>query len=704
MAYLSNFGNILMLAFGFGFVIFWHELGHFLAAKWAKVKVEQFAVGFGQAVICWRKGLGFTWGTSQQAFLERVKTHLQQKQTMELKLKEAIDPTEAQLAYAAAELGISETEYRLNWIPLGGYVKMMGQDDLKPGQTVSDPRSYNNKTIGQRMVIVSAGVVMNIILAAIGFMYIFSVGFVVPRPKLGMIHPGSPAMSAYRKEGQNHVIVPLKVGDTILNFNGREVADFEKIQLNTALSPAGDTLPITVQHADGSKEVLYITPVKASATSQFPQIGVSPSLLLEGPDKSVKIPPLAGKLDPDFSLLMPGDSITAVNGMPLKPKEDFPKLDAALQAAAGKDLPITITDANGKTRDAALHPHLMDPYGETPLNFLGMEMPVRINGIDAKSPLIDKLEVGDVIANVADPSPSGGQLYYPTTETMIKAFNDAGDHSITLKITVRRHGQELPPFEAQPTVKLPNGKKVFNIQPSYDELTPIIAGVLDDSPAKAAGVRPGSVLVSVNHQPVKNWFDVNNVLREVKADQPVEVVSSFDAVEHTYTIKPLSKQQVEELAGNRLDSYTAQELQPDEYARKAANLLVAAQWGGEETRDAILQVYQTVRSMSRGSISPKEVSGPVGILSAGYKVAERGTTRLIWFLSIISANLAVMNFLPIPIVDGGLFSFLLIEKLKGSPISQRTQNIAQAVGLVLLLSVFVFATYQDVARLPMMFK
>src|SRR5271168_418792 len=99
MAYLSNFSNILMLAFGFGFVIFWHELGHFLAAKWADVKVEQFAVGFGQAVICWRKGLGFTWGTSNEQFQKRCKDHIAARQN-QTELKELINPTEAELSTA----------------------------------------------------------------------------------------------------------------------------------------------------------------------------------------------------------------------------------------------------------------------------------------------------------------------------------------------------------------------------------------------------------------------------------------------------------------------------------------------------------------------------------------------------------------------------------------------------------------------------
>src|SRR5689334_21979953 len=103
---------VALLIFGFGFVIFFHELGHFLAAKWAGVKVEQFAVGFGQALFSWRKGLGFRWGSSNKE-LEGIE-------------KRAKD--------GAADVDLSqlgETEYRLNWIPLGGYVKMLGQDDLK---------------------------------------------------------------------------------------------------------------------------------------------------------------------------------------------------------------------------------------------------------------------------------------------------------------------------------------------------------------------------------------------------------------------------------------------------------------------------------------------------------------------------------------------------------------------------------------------
>src|SRR5215475_14394535 len=101
--------KVALMIFGFGFVVFFHELGHFLAAKWVGIKVEQFAVGFGHALISFRKGLGVRLGSCQKEFNDRLEVHLKSK-----------DATELQKAQAARELGLSETEYRLNWMPLGG--------------------------------------------------------------------------------------------------------------------------------------------------------------------------------------------------------------------------------------------------------------------------------------------------------------------------------------------------------------------------------------------------------------------------------------------------------------------------------------------------------------------------------------------------------------------------------------------------------
>jgi regulator of sigma E protease len=134
--------------------------------------------------------------------------------------------------------------------------------------------------------------------------------------------------------------------------------------------------------------------------------------------------------------------------------------------------------------------------------------------------------------------------------------------------------------------------------------------------------------------------------------------------------------------------------------RKTHNPLVALGWGVTETRDLILQFYVTLkRVFSDRTVSPRNFMGPLGIFDAGAKFAFKGTDWLIWFLAMISANLAVVNFLPIPIVDGGHFVFLLIEKVQGRPPSRRVLETAQLVGLFFIIGVFLLVTYNDISRM-----
>src|SRR5690349_12499409 len=179
---LFHAGMVALLVLGFGFVIFWHELGHFLAAKFVGIKVEQFAVGFGQALLAWRKGIGVRWGSTQREYQNWVERYLEENQR---KSRANVSVTDRQMSGAAERLGLGETEYRLNWIPLGGYVKMLGQDDLRPDAAADDPRAYNRKSVGARMLVISAGVIMNVILAAILFVCVFLIGLKAPPAWVG---------------------------------------------------------------------------------------------------------------------------------------------------------------------------------------------------------------------------------------------------------------------------------------------------------------------------------------------------------------------------------------------------------------------------------------------------------------------------------------------------------------------------------------
>ncbi|MFM8584457.1 MAG: site-2 protease family protein, partial [Planctomycetaceae bacterium] len=126
---LADTWSVILAALGLGLVIFIHELGHFAVAKWCGVKVERFSIGFGPLLFKFTKG---------------------------------------------------ETEYALSLLPLGGYVKMLGQDDADPSQMTSDqlthnPRSYTAKSVPQRMAIISAGVIMNMLSAVLFFVVAFGI-------------------------------------------------------------------------------------------------------------------------------------------------------------------------------------------------------------------------------------------------------------------------------------------------------------------------------------------------------------------------------------------------------------------------------------------------------------------------------------------------------------------------------------------------
>ena len=135
------------------------------------------------------------------------------------------------------------------------------------------------------------------------------------------------------------------------------------------------------------------------------------------------------------------------------------------------------------------------------------------------------------------------------------------------------------------------------------------------------------------------------------------------------------------------------------YTVRQGSPLQAVVMGFEETHKMVMMTYLTIDRLFRGSVGVDQLRGPVGIVHIGTKVAREGLMYLLFFLGMISVNLAVINFLPLPIVDGGLFLFLVYEKIKGRPPSLAFQNVATVVGLLIIGSLFVVTFYNDVLRL-----
>ena len=127
------------------------------------------------------------------------------------------------------------------------------------------------------------------------------------------------------------------------------------------------------------------------------------------------------------------------------------------------------------------------------------------------------------------------------------------------------------------------------------------------------------------------------------------------------------------------------------------NPILAVGIGFKQAYQATMQTVQTIRHLIiTRQVGFSKVSGPVGIIRIGSQAADSGVITLLWFLAVLSANLAVINFLPMPIVDGGLFLFLLLEKIRGEPVSIKTQVATQIVGIALIATLFILVTYQDI--------
>lgn len=692
--YLENAGYLALLALGFGFVVFWHELGHFLAAKWAGVRVEQFAVGFAHAVLSWRKGMGLRVGSSQQEYKTRIYQHLGKVYPEKGEPTDSV--TDVEMRQAGDALGLGETEYRLNWLPLGGYVKMLGQDDLRPNSEADDPKAYNRQSIGKRMVIVSAGVVMNVILAAIGFMILFSIGFNVPPTLVGSVSPESPAQAA-----------GVQVGDRIVQIDGKDLHnDYTKLQLNAALSASGEDIPLRVERpmADGTTSLIDLTvkPAKADQGGiRLVGLGVGGYADLKGisVEDAKRIPEIKDPewhVDKNERVIQPGDVIIAVNGKEVK-VSDFAVLDAAVQT--GRTVQLTIKGADGTVREASFNPRFTPSYGASQFELLGMLPRQQITSIAANSPLIGKAQTGDVLLQIRDDSTDARSM--PTFESLSKLINDAANANKRVRLTVLRDGQAVE-LEAVEPMRIRRGVYGVGIALTVDDVAPVIAEVKPGSVAAKAGIQPHSTINAVNGTPVANWRQVHTTIRKAIPDDAksasVELSYVTNGGEAKTATLQLGDAHVASVHNIRYESDLI--LAGTKQTRLASGPLEAMKWGVIETRDFILQFYVTLKRMVTGDVSATNLMGPVGIFQTGTTIASRGTDWLIWFLSMISANLAVVNFLPIPIVDGGLFVFLLIEKIKGKPASPRTQAIAQYVGLVLLLSIFVFVTWQDIANFP----
>ncbi len=725
---------ILAVVAGIGFLIFVHEFGHFLLAKLNGVRVDLFSLGFGPVLCSYRKGLGLQTGSSAK----RVET--MQRKLKELRMTEGTGvPQEDPRALDERLKRLGQTEYRLSLIPLGGFVKMAGEP-LGEERTGA-PDELTSKKPGQRFLIFVAGTAMNFIVAFPICMLAFFIGRSLSEPRLSRIPaPDSAEWAA-----------GLTVGDRIVSVNGVEVNHLEAYKKEILRAENGKPIPVVVERGDPAQRVtLELVPRGSDAISVSPPTNVIDTVKAGSPAEA------AGLRSGDVIVEIDGRRILDFNAInrAVMPSAGKPLPFKVLRPETGETLDVTVTpvtnpgtsrprlvnemELKATPRITKLHPlscgrEFLEP-GDLILEINGKPMASNrdiiraIRALPGKVATFKVLRAGAELVShftvrrsalgtgtiealvggsggvpVLGPIPPGSPLEQAGAKEgdRILTFDGWDNYSVaeieqsiresfskTASFTIAR--AEGGPLEIDlPLTKGPDGKNTAPLK--LVEAYPRLIEIPESWPLYAAGVRTGDRVLRLDVDrdgTMERCENLHDLVRAAASDKPLQIVVEREGKELppiTATPGPIPYGEIQ--IGLRPRTVFHR------YPKWQALVL-----GAREVIDISHLTFQILGKILQGKEKASGMSGPIGIFSVSYSMVRQGAGNFLWLLGLISVSLAIFNLFPIPILDGGHILFLIIEKIKGSPVSEKTMIIAQYVGLILIVALFVYVTKNDIMR------
>ena len=662
----SKFGatalSWLWVAIGLGFVIFFHELGHFAVAKWCGVFVERFSIGFGPILWAFKKG---------------------------------------------------DTEYALSAIPFGGYVKMLGQDDMDPSQLSSeeiaeDPKSYSAKPVWQRMAIISAGVIMNIITGLLFFAVAFKGGVQTRPARLGPIVVGMPAWKA-----------GLQTGDLVTRINGRECSDFGDIMRGVALT-RGDVEIEGITRDGKTPFKKTLTPDKSDTRRM---IGVAQSSDVHLASLGSKDGPctFAGTPAAEANGFQSNDRIVQVGGQPVK---TFAEVQDLLTDRRSEKLDFVVERGEeGKTERVTIN---VEPNR---FRRLGLWMDIeKISAIETGSPAdqiqippYEKLKPGDKIVKVGDKD--GGKEVGKEIDPveLPDYFQNRHGEAVVIDF-IREVDGTRKPFSAEVTPRNRTGwndrfelkgsplsvpsigiayhitSRVLKVEPGSpadgqiapdETITGIELFLPPDANDDGYGTTSGALKFEVSEKRPHIWAQAFWLMQKAPTRHVRLTVTSNDKT-RVVVLQPTSDPNSDHFYPDRGFVFDDEAM-----IQRATTFGVAFSMAADHVQSNAVDIYLTLRGLVRGDLSFKELHGPIGIAKVAHQFASQGLSPLLLFLGFLSINLAVLNFLPIPVLDGGHMVFLCWEAVTRKRPSERVLIGATYCGMAFVLGLMVLVIYLD---------
>jgi regulator of sigma E protease len=224
---------------------------------------------------------------------------------------------------------------------------------------------------------------------------------------------------------------------------------------------------------------------------------------------------------------------------------------------------------------------------------------------------------------------------------------------------------------------------------------PLIGSVLPNSPAAAAGLMAGDSVVSIDAQPIREWKDlVAQVTPKASAAVAFQVIRAGAAKTLTVTPTATIDTNPETGAVRTLGRIGAGS------ARMGIGPIDALADGVDYTKTIIVQTFQVLGGLLTGKGSPKQLGGPIMIAQASVQTAQSGGLEaVLMLLALISVNIAVLNLLPVPVLDGGQVLLAILETVRGKPLGEKAKGVIMYAGVGLVLLLLITTTFNDVARL-----
>ncbi|MHC4929679.1 MAG: site-2 protease family protein, partial [Planctomycetota bacterium] len=496
--------RVLAVMLGFGGIIMIHEFGHFIVAKFGGIKVEAFSIGMGPVVLGIRK--------LKKGWKIRLLPKIGEEQVV--------------------EEGDNETEYQIALLPIGGFVRMLGQSDTGAADESDDPRSYSNRPVWIRICVVSAGVIFNAVGAIIIFMILFMNGIDLKPAVVGRVLPNSPAYD-----------VGLEEGDRIVEVNGERFVDFESILLAPALSKPGEPITFVKQLPDGAEEDIQIVAEKrAGDPSNLRYTGISPASTLTVEPMLAQDPQLVEEIY-ELTGLYPGDQVKTLNGTAVSTPWDFEKQQAKIfqpevQLGVSRQWPTSENPDASRTMITVSLPMevapVLDNFREEYdlANFCSLVPRLKVKAISEPAKVTSLFgRIKRTILRQPDPDPMNELPVLQEGDILVKAGNQDFPNFKQLReqvtefkdkpmpVTVLRPNEagveQLVEATVYPRSDPGSDRVLMGIAAVLDMETPVVAQVISGPGQTAISDIPtGATIVAVDGHPVSSFYEIATRIQE----------------------------------------------------------------------------------------------------------------------------------------------------------------------------------------------